>query len=91
MPCSIMLARKLRGGELNCRGLDVTSGEDKLIARFFKPLATHPGALALTDDAAIFEPPAGSRTRPDADAVIGGVHFFPDDPHRTRSRARRCG
>lgn len=58
----------------------MTSGEDKLIARFFKPLATHPGALALTDDTAVFEPPMGHDLVLTADAVTGGVHFFPDDP-----------
>lgn len=56
------------------------SGEDKLIARFFKPLATHPGTLSLTDDTAIFEPPAGHDLVLTADAVTGGTHFFPDDP-----------
>jgi thiamine-monophosphate kinase len=56
------------------------SGEDKLIARFFKPLATHPGALSLLDDTAIFEPPAGHDLVLTADAVTGGVHFFSDDP-----------
>jgi thiamine-monophosphate kinase len=58
----------------------VSSGEDKLIARFFKPLATHPGTLSLTDDTAIFAPPAGHDLVLTADAVAGGVHFFPDDP-----------
>jgi thiamine-monophosphate kinase len=58
----------------------VTSGEDKLIGRFFKPLATHPGALALADDAAILESPAGHDLVLTADALTGGVHFFPDDP-----------
>jgi thiamine-monophosphate kinase len=58
----------------------VVSGEDKLIARFFKPLATHPGALALSDDAAIFEPPAGHELVLTTDALVGGVHFFSDDP-----------
>jgi thiamine-monophosphate kinase len=57
----------------------VTSGEDKLIARFFKPLATNPGALALTDDTAIFAPPEGHDLVLTADAVAGGTHFFPDD------------
>ena len=33
------------------------SGEDQLIARYFKPLATAPGAFSLTDDAAVFSPP----------------------------------
>lgn len=60
--------------------MNVPSGEDKLIARFFKPLATHPGALALTDDAAIFEPPVGHDLVLTADAVTGGVHFFAGDP-----------
>ena len=58
----------------------MVSGEDKLIARFFKPLATHPGALALSDDAAIFEPPAGHELVLTTDALVAGVHFFPDDP-----------
>lgn len=57
----------------------MTSGEDKLIARFFKPLATHPGALALADDAAILEPPAGHDLVLTADALAGGIHFFPND------------
>jgi hypothetical protein len=38
---------------------DDMSPEDRLIARFFKPLATHPGALGLSDDAAFLPPPAG--------------------------------
>ena len=32
-----------------------TSGEDSIIARYFKPLATDPGAFGLTDDAAILK------------------------------------
>ena len=58
----------------------MASGEDRLIARFFKPLATHPGALALNDDAAIFEPPAGHELVLTTDALVAGIHFFPDDP-----------
>ena len=56
------------------------SGEDRLIARHFKPIARHPGALGLTDDAAILVPPAGHALVLTADAIVGGVHFFPDDP-----------
>jgi thiamine-monophosphate kinase len=56
------------------------SGEDRLIARFFRPLATHPGALALIDDAATFMPPAGADIVLTTDALVGGVHFFADDP-----------
>ena len=40
---------------------DKQSGEDRLIARYFKPLARHPGAFGLDDDAAILSPPARPR------------------------------
>jgi thiamine-monophosphate kinase len=56
------------------------SGEDKLIARHFKPIAKHPGALGLTDDAALLSPPPGQALVVTADAIVGGVHFFVDDP-----------
>jgi thiamine-monophosphate kinase len=56
------------------------SAEDRLIARFFKPLAQHPGALGLTDDAALVAPPPGCDLVFTTDAIVAGVHFFPDDP-----------
>src|SRR5882672_6281156 len=59
------------------------SDEDRLIARYFKPLATHPGAFGLTDDAAVIAPPAGCDLVLKTDGIIGGVHFFPDDPPDT--------
>ena len=62
------------------------SGEDRLIARYFKPIARHPGALGLTDDAALLAPPAGHELVLTADAVVGSVHFFPDDPPDTVAR-----
>jgi thiamine-monophosphate kinase len=55
------------------------SAEDRLIANCFRPIARHPGALGLTDDAAVLRPPAGHDLVVTADAVIGGVHFFPED------------
>jgi len=58
---------------------DDLSGEDRLIARFFQPIATHPGALGLSDDAAFIKPPAGCDLVLKTDAIIGGVHFFADD------------
>jgi thiamine-monophosphate kinase len=58
----------------------VESGEDRLIARYFAPIAKHPGACGLTDDAAAIEPPAGCDLVLTADGIVGGVHFFPDDP-----------
>ena len=59
------------------------SGEDHLIARYFRPLATHPGAFALLDDAAAIEPPAGCDLVLKTDGIVGGVHFFADDPADT--------
>lgn len=59
---------------------DETSAEERLIARYFGPLATHPGALGLADDAAILTPPAGCDLVLTTDGVIAGVHFFADDP-----------
>ena len=56
------------------------SGEDRLIARYFRPLATDPGALGLRDDAATITPPPGSDVVLKTDAIVGGVHFFPVDP-----------
>src|SRR6266487_4165633 len=56
------------------------SGEERLIARYFKPLAKHPGAFGLTDDAAAIAPPPGCDLVLKTDGIVAGVHFFPDDP-----------
>src|SRR4030081_1179820 len=56
------------------------SAEDRLIARYFRPLAKHPGAFGLIDDAAAITPPAGADLVLTTDAIVGGVHFFADDP-----------
>ncbi|MDB5617977.1 thiamine-phosphate kinase [Tardiphaga sp.] len=57
----------------------MASGEDSLIARYFKPLATDPGAFGLTDDAAVLKS-AGEDIVVNTDAIVEGVHFLPDDP-----------
>lgn len=62
---------------------DAESGEDRLIARHFRPLATDPGAFGLTDDAAAFAPPPGCDLVVTVDAIVAGVHFLPDDPPDT--------
>ncbi|MGE0034141.1 MAG: thiamine-phosphate kinase [Xanthobacteraceae bacterium] len=62
------------------------SAEDRLIARYFKPLAKHPGAFGLVDDAAAIAPPKGCDIVLKTDGIIGGVHFFPDDPPETVAR-----
>ncbi|NVO15798.1 MAG: thiamine-phosphate kinase [Rhodoplanes sp.] len=56
------------------------SGEDRLIARHFAPLATHPGALGLLDDVALLTPPEHCELVLETDAIVSGMHFFPDDP-----------
>jgi thiamine-monophosphate kinase len=61
----------------------MTDGPDEfgLIARLFAPLAAgFPGALNLTDDAALLEGPAGQQWVVTTDALVAGVHFLPDDP-----------
>jgi thiamine-monophosphate kinase len=55
------------------------SGEDSLIARYFRPIATDPGAFRLDDDAAALQA-HGSDIVVTTDAIVEGVHFLPDDP-----------
>jgi thiamine-monophosphate kinase len=56
------------------------STEERLIARYFRPLARHPGAFDLADDAAAIKPPRGCDLVLTTDGVISGVHAFADDP-----------
>jgi thiamine-monophosphate kinase len=65
--------------------LKLPSGEDDLIARHFRPLATDPGALGLVDDAAILKA-RGEDIVVTTDAIVAGVHFLPDDPPDTVAR-----
>ncbi|WP_029356138.1 thiamine-phosphate kinase [Bosea sp. 117] len=62
------------------------SGEDRLIARLFKPIARHPGALGLVDDAALLTPPPGHDLVLTKDALVAGVHFFAEDPPASVAR-----
>ncbi|MBR1200325.1 thiamine-phosphate kinase [Bradyrhizobium sp. AUGA SZCCT0240] len=61
------------------------SGEDSLIARYFRPIATDPGAFNLDDDAAALKPD-GDDIVVTTDAIVEGVHFLPDDPPDTVAR-----
>ena len=61
------------------------SGEDALIARYFRPLATDPGAFGLDDDAAALKHD-GNDLVVTTDAIVEGVHFMPDDPPDTVAR-----
>jgi thiamine-monophosphate kinase len=61
------------------------SGEDSLIARYFKPLATDPGAFGLVDDAAVLKA-EGDDIVVTTDGIVEGVHFLPQDPPDTIAR-----
>jgi thiamine-monophosphate kinase len=61
------------------------SGEDDLIARYFVPLASDPGAFGLVDDAAILKGSSDDLVVT-TDAIVEGVHFLPDDPPDTIAR-----
>jgi thiamine-monophosphate kinase len=65
--------------------LQTPSGEDSLVARYFKPLATDPGAFDLGDDAAILKA-LGEDIVVTTDALVEGVHFLADDPPDTIAR-----
>jgi len=68
--------------------MDVTnmpSAEDTLIARYFRPLATDPGAFNLGDDAAVLKA-LGDDVVVTTDAIIEGVHFLAGDPPDTVAR-----
>jgi len=55
--------------------------EFELIARYFAPLARgFPGAFSLLDDVALIAPLPGHELAAKTDAIVGGVHFLPDDP-----------
>lgn len=55
-------------------------GEFGRIERFFRPLAVGvPGAFDLTDDAAVLDVPYDQQLVVTTDAMVGGVHFLPQD------------
>jgi thiamine-monophosphate kinase len=61
------------------------SAEDSLISRYFRPLATDPGAFNLVDDAAILQSSADELVIT-TDAIVEGVHFLSGDPADTVAR-----
>src|ERR1700745_3321273 len=83
MPCSIRSPAS--SAATSFRVASGASGEDSLIARYFKPLATDAGAFALDDDAAVLKA-RGEDIVVTTDAIVEGVHFLPDDPPDTIAR-----
>src|SRR5260221_8828095 len=61
------------------------SGEDSLIARYFRPIATNPGAFDLGDDAAVLKAD-GFDIVVTTDAIVEAVHFLGSDPPDTVAR-----
>ena len=61
------------------------SGEDSLIARYFKPIATDANAFGLVDDAAILRA-LGQDIVVTTDAIVEGVHYLASDPPDTIAR-----
>ncbi|MBV9460935.1 MAG: thiamine-phosphate kinase [Bradyrhizobium sp.] len=83
MPCSTRSPASSAATSFRVASGD--SGEDSLIARYFKPLATDAGAFALDDDAAVLKA-HGEDIVVTTDAIVEGVHFLPDDPPDTIAR-----
>jgi thiamine-monophosphate kinase len=54
--------------------------ERSLIDRLLKPLAGHPAARGLADDAAVLAPALGRDLVLTHDVLACGVHYLPDDP-----------
>ena len=54
--------------------------ERELIARLLAPIATHPAARGLADDAAVLTPPLGRDLVFTHDMLAEGIHYLPGDP-----------
>ncbi|MEP4030907.1 thiamine-phosphate kinase [Roseibium polysiphoniae] len=61
-------------------GADQRLGEFELIKRYLAPLASDPGSLGLTDDAAVYAPHDSHELVLTKDMLAANVHFFADDP-----------
>ena len=55
-------------------------GEFELIARFFAPLAADPAPPASPTMSPRSREDGRAAGRGKSDAIVGGVHFLPDDP-----------
>src|SRR4051794_3863024 len=85
MPCSTRSRASSAPKSSRVASGKPASGEDSLIARYFRPIATDPGAFGLDDDAAALKP-SGDDIVVTTDAIVEGVHFLPDDPPDTVAR-----
>src|SRR5882757_7287154 len=85
MPCSTRSRASSAPKSSRVASGKPASGEDSLIARYFRPIATDPGAFKLDDDAAALTP-SGDDIVVTTDAIVEGVHFLADDPPATLAR-----
>ncbi len=75
--------RSSRGARRRRRDQNVSGAPDEfqVIAELFAPLAAgYPGALGLTDDAALLPADPDHEVVVTVDAMVAGVHFLPEDP-----------
>src|SRR4051812_24363830 len=84
-PCSTRSRASSAPTSSHVASVKPASGEDSLIARYFRPIATDPGAFGLDDDAAALMPD-GNDIVVTTDAIVEGVHFLSDDPPDTVAR-----
>jgi thiamine-monophosphate kinase len=84
MPCSTRSAASSASTSLAVADKRA-SAEDSLIARYFRPIATDPGAFGLVDDAAVLQA-LGEDMVVTTDAIVEGVHYLPSDPPDTIAR-----
>jgi thiamine-monophosphate kinase len=54
--------------------------EFDIINKYLRPIATHQAALNLQDDVALIPGIDGYQWAITKDAIVAGIHFFPDDP-----------
>src|SRR5262249_55921957 len=84
MPCSTRSAASSASKSLVVAD-ERASGEDSLIARYFKPIATDPGAFGLLDDVAVLKARSEGIVIT-TDAIVEGVHYLAGDPPDTIAR-----
>jgi thiamine-monophosphate kinase len=69
----------MSGSEAHGAAPATSLDEQGLIERYFRPLATAPGAFSLLDDAASYTPPPGADLVLTKDGIAEDIHFLPGE------------
>lgn len=69
----------MSGSEAHGAAPGTSLDEQGLLERYFRPLATAPGAFSLLDDAASYAPPPGADLVLTKDGIAEGIHFLPGE------------